>query len=361
MGAGKRRVDISFDRERDALRAIASAVARVSGLPIPVPVAPPATPASPPPAGSAAPPASETELTRFARELQARSEAIARTADGSERTARPRTPSGRPIERRAVPRHGGPAAASAETPGPMPERRDSERRGSERGGTTWSPVADRRLGDVAPPPPAAPTEARSTAEPTKTLRLHLSATDAPGAAPEPPDAAASAAPAAPAGPPPPATDRGGHPNAARYLGSLVAAYGPLDPAAESDAAWPLVDLLVIDASALAALARGNAQARAHLSRAVGALARIVVPSTALVDAAHARVAHAIAEIESVDAAGANLAARLIAQTSRVFPSTAFAVAAASHGPSAAVLTADVASATAYTRALGRPGLYVFAV
>ena len=380
MGAGKRRVDISFDRERDALRAIASAVARVSGLPIPVPVAPPT---SPPPAGAppaqppsppappaaaelpvAAAPPPESDLARFARELQARSEALARSTEATERPARPRTPAGRPIERRAVSRHAAENASPSASGQPMPERR-----GSQRSGTIWSPSADRRSAEMPstpsdattaqPAPAASASPTAAPAEAGKPLRVHLFATDV--ATQTPPPDAPTVAPERPAVAPGPLADLGSHPNAARYLGSLVAAYGPLDPADESDAAWPLVDLLVIDASALAALARGNVRARAHLSRAVGSLARIVVPAAALADAAHARVAHAVGEIEPVDEANAKLAARLIAQTGRVAPSTAFAAAAATRGASAAILTADVTPATAYTRTVGRPGLYVFAV
>lgn len=151
------------------------------------------------------------------------------------------------------------------------------------------------------------------------------------------------------------------PQAARYLESLASAFGPLDPQSDRDATWPLVDLLVLDASALAALARGNRLARLHLSRAIGSLARIVVPVTSLSNATNVRVAESVGDVVGVDVSTARDAARAILATRCVEPETALAVAMASHGPVAAILTAEATTAQAYARALRTERPYVFAV
>ncbi|MBD5656386.1 MAG: hypothetical protein IAI50_14570, partial [Candidatus Eremiobacteraeota bacterium] len=72
------------------------------------------------------------------------------------------------------------------------------------------------------------------------------------------------------------------PKAAAYLALLAGAYGPL-PATPFLEEPPLVRALTFDATGLEALARGDVRARGYLARAVGSLARIVVPSTALVE------------------------------------------------------------------------------
>ncbi|GAC1557286.1 MAG: hypothetical protein NVS3B17_05700 [Vulcanimicrobiaceae bacterium] len=305
MGAGKRRVDISFDREREALRTLADVLGRVTGRAVAVGTS-----------GGASEHRESTELERFARELQARSETSADTSGDAERPPRAHAKRGEDRRSRHVASRGH-VARSVVLP-PSIGDRDERRKLSSPG---------RRVEDVAP---------------ERTPPLDVARTEPPS---EPPRIA------------PHADDV----RAARYLGALVAAYGPLDPLDEADAAWPLVDLLVLDASALAALARGNARARAHLSHAVGSLARIVVPVTALVDATHARVARAIGDIEPVDAAAARFAARGILATGIVAPTTALAVAAATRAERAAILTGDVDATTAFVRFAERSELYVFAI
>ncbi len=323
MPPEKRRVDISFDLERDALRAVASAFSRVrrpsqsaGDVSSDVPRSS-ARQLGVEAAGNADEDRDAIEATT-AREL----ERFAHELAGRGRAAAPRTP-----DRRADLRHGLTRPTPADTGvAPHPGRRASDRQGS-----AWEPLADRRA--VAPPPIA----------PTVAARAPTAVT--PAAAPP-----AVAPPAAAA-----------VPDAARYLAALVAAYGPLEPIDATVSGTPLPDLLVIDASALPALARGNVRARAHLSHAVGALARVVVPATALLDAAHARVAHAIAEIGAVDVVLAKTAARLIADTGLRSESTALAVASASRSAHGAVLTGDVATAQRYARALGRPGLVILPI
>ena len=149
--------------------------------------------------------------------------------------------------------------------------------------------------------------------------------------------------------------------ASRYLGALVAAYGPLSREDLADLVAPLVDLLVVDATALAALARGNVRARAQLAHAVGALARIVVPGTALVDAAHQRVAEAVGTIVSIDASIARAAARLLLETPGAPATSAIAVACAMHARRSAILSAEETALVSLARATHRDELYVFAI
>ncbi len=149
--------------------------------------------------------------------------------------------------------------------------------------------------------------------------------------------------------------------ASRYLGALVAAYGPLSREDAADLDAPLVDLLVVDATALAALARGNVRARAQLAHAVGALARIVVPATALVDAAHQRVAEAVGTIVSIDASIARTAARLLLETPGAPATSALAVACAMHARRSAILSAEETALASLARATHRDELYVFAI
>ena len=149
--------------------------------------------------------------------------------------------------------------------------------------------------------------------------------------------------------------------AARYLGALVAAYGPLSPDDSPTIASPLVDLLVLDATALAALARGNVRARAQLARAVGALARVVVPATALVDAAHQRVAEAVGTIVTIDRPIAHEAARLLVATPRASATAAIAIACAMHTRRSAILSAESVALEPLARAARRNELYVFAI
>jgi len=263
MNGGSRRVEISFEREREALRILADAIRRVSRRPAPVALAAPARP---------------SPLQAFALEMQAQT-------SGNASHARTPTADVAPPQHRTIP----------ETPAAAGEARPPNRH-------------------VEHPP-------------------HIAATPA-------------AVPAAPIT------------GAARYLAALAATYGPVEPA-NTDA--PLVDLLLIDASGLVALARGNARARAHLAHAVGSMTRIVVPATALLDAAHARIADAVAEVVENDPECARAAAELIARTGVVSPSTALAVAFATACGRAAILTADAAGAQRLASEAGCTELYVFAV
>jgi hypothetical protein len=149
--------------------------------------------------------------------------------------------------------------------------------------------------------------------------------------------------------------------ASRYLGALVAAYGPLPREDAADLDAPLVDLLVVDATALAALACGNVRARAQLAHAIGALARIVVPATALIDAAHQRVAEAVGTIVSIDASIARAAARLLLETPGAPATSALVVACAMHARRSAVLSAEATTLAPLARAAHRDELYVFAI
>ena len=149
--------------------------------------------------------------------------------------------------------------------------------------------------------------------------------------------------------------------AARYLGALVAAYGPLPPEDPATANTPLVDLLVLDATALAALARGNVRARAQLAHAVGSLARIVVPATALVDAAHQRVAQAVGTVMNIDAPTARAAARLLLAAPRASATSALAVACAMYARRSAILSAEGTTLESLTRSVQRDEFYIFAI
>lgn len=148
--------------------------------------------------------------------------------------------------------------------------------------------------------------------------------------------------------------------ASRYLATLVDAFGPL-PAMELAADVPFVDTLVLDASALAALGRGNVRARAHVARAVGSLTRIVVPATALRDRAHQRIAESLADVVAVDPVEARLAATLLADAPGADPYDAITVAAATHTDRAAIVTMEKDALERLVDAAGRPQLYVFSI
>lgn len=309
-------VEITVDREREALRALLNAVARLARRPGSAPV-PAAHAANPPPAASKTATGADTAdaLERFAHELQASAAYVDAQSRQNEDAPETDDATGR--------RAGGERRAR--------ERRARVRRAHERS------VGVARLGD-------------------------LWTAGASGATVE------SSSPAA--------ADRTPI-KAARYLATLAAAYGPLVPGpgtaaadadadadAHADAERRIVDVLVLDASALMALARGNARARGHLSRAVGALSRVVVPATALVDAAHLRVAEAVGDILTLDDATSRLAATLMTDTGLTLPAIALAVACAAHPAHAgrvAIVTADGAHATVLARATNRYELYVFAV
>jgi predicted nucleic acid-binding protein len=148
------------------------------------------------------------------------------------------------------------------------------------------------------------------------------------------------------------------PKAARYLALLSEAYGSLHPS-HLDATLPFVKTLVLDASGLAALARGNPRARAHIARAVGTIADIVVPATALLDPLLAPAADAVGEIVPIDARIAREAARLMVRAQLSLPFDALTVACAARGGAAGIVTADPSGVGALVRATERDDLYVF--
>lgn len=148
--------------------------------------------------------------------------------------------------------------------------------------------------------------------------------------------------------------------AAKYLAVLASAFGPLD-AEVLPPDIPHVDALLIDASGLAALAGGNPAARAHLARAVGSLCAIVVPATALLDEARARIAEAIGEIVPIDTAIARTAAVIMLRSGLTLPFEALSVACAPSASAAGIVTADPFALGALVRAGGRCDLHVFPV
>jgi len=128
------------------------------------------------------------------------------------------------------------------------------------------------------------------------------------------------------------------PTAKAGLATLNDTYGPL-PASALALEVPCVDTLVLDASALSALADGNVQARAYVTRAANSLARILVPATEVRNATHQRIAEALADIVPIDRARASFAAMLIARTPGADPYAALTVAtAAARAERAAILT-----------------------
>ncbi len=149
--------------------------------------------------------------------------------------------------------------------------------------------------------------------------------------------------------------------ASQYLATLNDAYGPL-PASALALDVPCVDTLVLDASALSALADGNVEARAYVTRAVSSLAHILVPATELRNATHQRIAEALAVIVPIDRARASFAAMLLARTPGADPYEALTVAAAAaRAERAAIVTTATQSVERLVRAAERPHLYVFAL
>lgn len=306
------RVEITVDREREALRALFNAVARLARRPgpAPIPAADAANPTPPRAAKTATGADTADALERFAHELQA----SAAHVDAASRQNEDAPETDDATRRRA----GGDRRAR--------ERRARVRRAHERS------VGVARLGGLWTAGASGATVESSS--PTAANRTPM--------------------------------------KAARYLATLAGAYGPLPPEpgtaadadADADAEIRIVDVLVLDASALMALAHGNGRARGHLSRAVGALSRIVVPATALVDAAHLRVAEAVGDILTLDDATSRLATSLMTDTGLTLPAIALAVACAAHPAHAGrvgIVTAEGAHATVLARATNRYDLYVFAV
>ncbi|GAC1348718.1 MAG: hypothetical protein NVSMB19_00190 [Vulcanimicrobiaceae bacterium] len=148
--------------------------------------------------------------------------------------------------------------------------------------------------------------------------------------------------------------------AGRYLATLAQTYGPLSTTALADDV-PFVDTLILDASALTALAGGNARARAHVTRAVGSLARILVPATVLRDGTLQRIADALADVVPTDSAQARLAATLLVAAPDADPYDALTVALAAQAERGAVLTTHSRTIERLVRATTRRDLYAFSV
>ncbi len=130
------------------------------------------------------------------------------------------------------------------------------------------------------------------------------------------------------------------------LGPLAEATGLLD--------FVGVRVFVVDASGLAALARGDALARAYLTYASATGASVVVPATLLLDASIRDVANAVATIVGVDATVAVGAGELMARTHLALPSDAIVVAyAASRAERTAIVTADPVALATFVRASER--------
>lgn len=148
--------------------------------------------------------------------------------------------------------------------------------------------------------------------------------------------------------------------AGRYLATLADAYGAL-PTHVLAAETPFVDTLVLDASAVAALAAGDMRVRAHLARAVGSLARIVVPATSLRDGSVDRIARSFAEIVTIDAAHVRLAAELIVKAPGSDPYDALAIACGARAERGAVVTARADELEPLRLAAAHHALYVFSI
>jgi len=146
----------------------------------------------------------------------------------------------------------------------------------------------------------------------------------------------------------------------QYLAKLTEAYGPLVPGVLA-ADTPFVDTLVLDASALTALAAGDMRARAHVARAVGSLARIVVPATSLRDATSERIARSFADIVTVDTAHVRLAATLLIKAPGADPYDALAVACAVRADRAAIVTTQASELEPLLAAAGSRALYLFSI
>ncbi len=146
-------------------------------------------------------------------------------------------------------------------------------------------------------------------------------------------------------------------NAVTYLATLSEAYGPLTPGALAEQT-PAVAALVLDPTILADLARGSVRARAHLARAIGGRARVLIPATALLDAKLSPIAEAVGTIAPIDADVARKAGELIARARLTMPLDALTVAIAAREPSAALLTTDRVGMAALARAARHPALHI---
>lgn len=146
----------------------------------------------------------------------------------------------------------------------------------------------------------------------------------------------------------------------RYLATLADAYGPL-PTRVLDVDAPFVDTLVLDASAVAALAGGDMRARAHVARAVGSLARIVVPATSLRDGTLERIARSFAEIVPIDSAHVRLAAKLLIEVPGSDPYDALVIACGARTERAAIVTGHASDVEPLRSAAAHDALYVFSL
>ncbi len=148
--------------------------------------------------------------------------------------------------------------------------------------------------------------------------------------------------------------------AERYLASLAGKYGPIPPAAlaiETDA----VATLLLDGSALVALASGHGRARAYLAWAVRTKARIVAPATAFIDPRAAAAAALVADVVPIYASTAEVAASLLAESRLWLPLDALHVALAAKLRPAAILTRDAAGLRALANATDQSGVIVFSL
>lgn len=148
--------------------------------------------------------------------------------------------------------------------------------------------------------------------------------------------------------------------AAAYLATLAEMYGTLAPAALAQTT-PAVATLVLDPSALKALARGDGYARAHVARAIGMLARIEIPATALLDTRLMPVAEAVGSIVPIDEDITQIAGELLARVGVLMPLDALTVALGVREGSAALLTTDRPGISALARAAAHPGLHVLTI
>jgi predicted nucleic acid-binding protein len=148
------------------------------------------------------------------------------------------------------------------------------------------------------------------------------------------------------------------PRTAEYLAALSRAFGPVPPGTLDDGAAPFATL-VLDAGAIAELARGNARARAVVAQGVGRFARIVVPATSLLDPSIATIAEFVARAVVVDAPIAQRAGALMARAGLPRPFDAFVVACAAAAAPAAILTTDPSSLGALARATDQDDVFVF--
>jgi predicted nucleic acid-binding protein len=98
--------------------------------------------------------------------------------------------------------------------------------------------------------------------------------------------------------------------------------------------------LVLDGSALLALAAGHPRARAYVTWAVRSRTRVVAPATAFLDPAVAAVAASVADVVPIYASTAEVAATLLSHARLSLPIDALHVALASKLRPAAILTRD---------------------